>query len=365
MKTIEEKAKAYDEATKIIKANLGALNDITEMGEKVVNIQSIKNCFYRAFPELIESEDEKIRRLLIRLFSSNTNEKFDDVSTREIIAWLEKQGTSYTKGDVDNAYGRGIAFVKDELEKQTEQKPVEWTEKDKVKLFNIKTALYDYYTEENAEELMDWIKNHKPTIDETSYQVGIKRVLDNPESYGLVRKEEGGRFFNMVPWKGDNLKQVVKFTGKSPKFDEWFKTWEDFENYVHSHNNIFKIFNEDGSHYEVPVGAWIIKTPDGHNLPSKYTLKQKLKEWSEEDNKRLRRIIDFIWYNRKGDTDTIYQQEQDIAWLKSLRLQKCWKPTQEQMKHLAACIEESGGNLVLDSLYEQLKQLYYDTSRKN
>ena len=43
--------------------------------------------------------------------------------------------------------------------------------------------------------------------------------------------------------------------------------------------------------------------------------------WSEEDSIRLQRIIDFLWHNRKGDTDTIYQQEQDIDWLKSLRPQ--------------------------------------------
>ena len=43
------------------------------------------------FPELKESEDEKIRKLLIRLFTSNANEKFDDVSTQEIIAWLERK----------------------------------------------------------------------------------------------------------------------------------------------------------------------------------------------------------------------------------------------------------------------------------
>ena len=41
--------------------------------------------------------------------------------------------------------------------------------------------------------------------------------------------------------------------------------------------------------------------------------------WSEEDSVRLQRIIDFLWHNRKGDTDTIYQQEQDIDWLKSLK----------------------------------------------
>jgi len=49
---------------------------------------------------------------------------------------------------------------------------------------------------------------------------------------------------------------------------------------------------------------------------------KKVKEkfaWSEDDSVRLQRIIDFLWYNRKGDTDTIYQQEQDIDWLKSLK----------------------------------------------
>lgn len=42
-------------------------------------------------------------------------------------------------------------------------------------------------------------------------------------------------------------------------------------------------------------------------------------KWSEEDMKRIQRISDFIWKNRKGDTDDIYQQEQDVKWLKSLK----------------------------------------------
>lgn len=73
---------------------------------------------------------------------------------------------------------------------------------------------------------------------------------------------------NMIQWTGNNLKEVIDFTGKSPKFEEWFKSWEEFETYVHQHNDILKLFCEDGSHYEVPVGAWIVKTPDGHNVPS-------------------------------------------------------------------------------------------------
>ena len=42
------------------------------------------------------------------------------------------------------------------------------------------------------------------------------------------------------------------------------------------------------------------------------------KEWSKEDSERLLRIHQFIWANRKGDTDEIYQQEQDADWLMTL-----------------------------------------------
>lgn len=82
---------------------------------------------------------------------------------------------------------------------------------------------------------------------------------------GILEKEQHPK---IIQWTGKNLKEVIDFTGKSPRFDEWFKSWEEYENYVHTHNDILKLFCEDGSHYEVPVGAWIVKTPDGHNVPS-------------------------------------------------------------------------------------------------
>jgi hypothetical protein len=86
----------------------------------------------------------------------------------------------------------------------------------------------------------------------------------------------------------------------------------------------------------------------------KYHYPQLKQEWSEEDSVRLQRIIDFLWYNRKGDTDTIYQQEQDIEWLKSLRPQNTWKPSDEQMVQLGKYCPD---NRPLTLLYEQLKKL--------
>ncbi len=138
--TIEEKAKAYDKATKIIKANLDALNDITEMGEKVVNIQSIKNCFYGAFPELKESEDEQSKKWILEYLYDGlrkSDEQFKD-QFKGAIAWLKKQKSVseiverykkswYNEGKIDGKYEGITDDVKyqqgwhDALEKQSEQ----------------------------------------------------------------------------------------------------------------------------------------------------------------------------------------------------------------------------------------------------
>ena len=62
-----------------------------------------------------------------------------------------------------------------------------------------------------------------------------------------------------IQWTGDNLKEVVKFVGGlHPSFNEWFKSWEEYEEYVRTHDNIFKLFMSDGkSHYLIQPGCFI------------------------------------------------------------------------------------------------------------
>ena len=100
-------------------------------------------------------------------------------------------------------------------------------------------------------------------------------IASKSNSWITWLEKQGEQKLCMIQWKGDNLKEVIGFTGKNKNFDKWFTSFEEYERYVHEHNNIFKLFNEDGSHYEVPVGAWIVKTPDGYNVASKAVLKQK------------------------------------------------------------------------------------------
>ena len=76
-------------------------------------------------PELKESEDEKIRKALVDALNKNLGNGIEKYGTtlNAALAWLEKQGESYTKKDVDDAYLKGIIDAKNELEKQGEQKP--------------------------------------------------------------------------------------------------------------------------------------------------------------------------------------------------------------------------------------------------
>lgn len=217
--------------------------------------------------------------------------------------------------------------------------------------------------------------------------------------------------FQKIQWKGNNLKEIVEFTGKSPKFNDWFKTWEEYENYVHAHNNIFKLFNEDGSRFEVPVGAWIVKTPDGCNVASKSTFIQQhtwseedeknwrhclhyidafvtpvkehvdwfknirnrvqpqpKQEWSEEDDKILNAIIkdiqeqhqEAMWKINTGNTVAV-STEYIIDWLKSIKPQPRWKPTEEQLSamdwEIRNTSEGSWQRREMESLYNLLKTL--------
>ena len=82
--------------------------------------------------------------------------------------------------------------------------------------------------------------------------------------------------------------------------------------------------------------------------------------WSDEDEKRIDCICDFVWKNRKGDTDEIYQQEQDVKWLKLLKDRAIWKPSREQMEIFKELIDDNTERFfypTLKSLYNDLKKL--------
>ena len=117
--SIEEKAKRYDEA---IERTIKHLNNDGLTLEQYESIDII-------FPELKESkenEDEKIRKDIIQCLKHSGIKENNPINphvtttTKDAIAWLDKQGESYTKRDVDDAYLKGVTNTKKEIEKQYE-----------------------------------------------------------------------------------------------------------------------------------------------------------------------------------------------------------------------------------------------------
>ena len=80
--SIEEKAKRYDEALKVLHKYDGV---------NIIFSQSLKE---KMFPELKESEDEKIKKSLIRLVKAFYDCNFptpEGFERKDILAWIEKQ----------------------------------------------------------------------------------------------------------------------------------------------------------------------------------------------------------------------------------------------------------------------------------
>ena len=80
--TIEEKARAYDEALKVLHKYDGA---------HIMFTQDLKE---EIFPELKESEDERIRKAIIDIIKFQKEQQchIDGAIYDEMVAWLEKQG---------------------------------------------------------------------------------------------------------------------------------------------------------------------------------------------------------------------------------------------------------------------------------
>ena len=104
--TIEEKARAYDEAVKKI-------NDYYEGKTKMYS--DIEQTLDLLFPELKKSEDERIRKALIEYFTTSDNNSYyavGGVATKKILAWLEKQGNHADNVEQKFNVGNWIAHNK-------------------------------------------------------------------------------------------------------------------------------------------------------------------------------------------------------------------------------------------------------------
>lgn len=115
--TQEEKAKAYDEALSRARVFRQRWQGIGAIDSELA-LKELKEIF----PELKESEDERIRKSLIKSYTNQHPSNFPTVDgfTREqILAWLEKQGEQkpYNYESVKPQFSTPMSYGK-ELEKR-------------------------------------------------------------------------------------------------------------------------------------------------------------------------------------------------------------------------------------------------------
>ena len=154
--TIEQKAKAYDEAIEVARKYWNSPRTCIDI-----------DVLPELFPEIKEIDDEEIRKGLIAIitdFDSLYLQENYSLSREEAIAWLEEQGehanfrNKIQIGDKVTRNEDGVLVNLSQLkrvakkdEKQGEQKPAEWSEDDenllKLSLENL-TELKDRFGEE-------------------------------------------------------------------------------------------------------------------------------------------------------------------------------------------------------------------------
>ena len=279
------------------------------------------------FPELAESEDERIRKAMIDLFKHEREEGITvlhyGVNIECMIDWLEKQGEhakfcdSIQVGDKVTRNQDGVLVNLSQLkrvakkdEKQGEQKP-----------------------DTDFSDLRTW----KYIVD---------AVLTEKELIGQYRDR---------PFTEEVAKKLQKRFGKIEQKSAWSDEDEriiyNIEQFLHLVKNNPQVRND--LHKEAK--NWL------KSLKDRVQPKQ---EWLGGDEAHLHSLITHLeqWIERHPNTTGADIQGENITWLKSLRPQSQWKPSDEQMEALWDSIPEnvkeiSEREMLLDSLYQDLKKI--------
>ena len=262
------------------------------------------------FPELKESEDERIRKELIG-------------HCQDLVRM--------NKGDkvLLSIYEPWIAY----LEKQKEKMTAEEYENSELFQLKLKTKYADGYQDALAQ------KEQKPNVEliqKSWYMEGYHDGKYNNEPKWLIQTGKGGPKYEENP-KYETQKPVE---------------WSEEDKYILKNIHDFikeNTINPNRVNCAEECLIWL------NSLPERFNLQPK-QEWSKEDEKMRQHIISDLREFRDCETDEelISDYEYEIAWLKSLRPQNHWKPSKEQMEALNKVVN---GEVLLTTQHKSLKSL--------
>lgn len=302
--TTEEKAKAYDEA-------LDRMRHVVVVPKDEKALQALKETI---FPELRESEDERIRKEIINYLdfaeSHNLLRAADYEKKKGWIDWLEKQKDAFENGrqfGIMQEQGRQELEWTDE--KQKEQKLIQ-TDAEKEYVRTLKSLVADFVRANNYiergyyQQIYDW-------LDGRHVEVKEQKPADFPST-----DEEVKEFLETHP------KVEVPEKYKTPDFvfsKQDYSGLNDLERAIH------RGFLSAGVE-NVPVTI-IKETANECKRTQTIANENANAEWSEEDKKIIQSLI--LGVNKYVFFAGI-EVNKIVSFLKSLLQQPHWKPSEEQ-----------------------------------
>ena len=249
----------------------------------------------------------------------------------------------------------------------------------------------DGYEVAKAEQKPAIMKPHKGD-DGNHYDMGVSEAQEYAINRGFGIPFNDGEVFIDERYMTQTIGNILRWADEHPKEQkpvECIEFANEFENQV-SHllaslmngewvydKSFIKHAAQSLMGYaknELKPTAFNSATINGEPIPTEnQSVNIPLTEWSEEDEKCIKDIINCLKYLEMNDTERQYNGDRNvnprhyadmIAKLKSLRPQPHWKPSDEQMEALRLSFEEAFDDAgdcnryrILKSLHEHLKNL--------
>lgn len=155
-------------------------------------------------------------------------------------------------------------------------------------------------------------------------QTDVKRFTKKPVTISAIQ------------WTGDNLPDVIEFTGKHPRWGDWFADMGEYIDHVRSDGNRFKIFTLEGVMDALP-GDWIIRGVQGEHYPCKQDIFAATYDPAELQERRKADSEPAAWkavhHSEEMDDEVIFSTRQALD---AFLARAGWWPALTEIKPLYA-----------------------------
>ena len=143
-------------------------------------------CLESVFPELRESEDERIRKALVIMMKVPRKEIFEaqGITKEQALAYLEKPKEPIDPFDTklfQDGVKEGRRLEREDIKK--EQKPAEWSDEDEKIRRNLMSLLAnmrgDRITEETYQKYYPWLKDLCPSWKPSEEQMRVLKQVED------------------------------------------------------------------------------------------------------------------------------------------------------------------------------------------